>query len=235
MMMSATTTQLKPKGDISSVFSTLGGKKENTLHPSLLQLKKEIAPKDPAVINNAYKRLLESFKQESIEIKEKGSAVIPSITFAEIQANGGEFPPHIVEQIKKRGCIVIRNVVSEEEAMGYKSQVQEYIKKHRDQLVGFPAKDPQVWEIYWTQSQLAARSHPNFNTATLALNKIWHASDDTVVDLTKNLAYCDRLRVRKPQDASFSLQEHIDSGSIERRVITLLISSRQEDFLTSIS
>lgn len=217
MMMAATSQQSRPKGDISSVFNTLGDKKDNMLDPTLLSLKREIAPKDPSILNNAYKRLLESFKQESFEIQQKGSAIIPTVTFAEIQANNCEFPPHIIEQIKKRGCVVIRNVVPEEEAKVYKAQIQEYISKHRDQLVGFPANDPQVWEIYWSRSQLAARSHPNFNTATLALNKIWHASDETVVDLTKNLAYCDRLRIRKPQDASFALQEHIDSGSIERK------------------
>lgn len=208
--------QTKPKGDISSVFSHLGGK-ETILDPSLLQLKKELAPKDPSVLTDAYKRLMESFAKESVEIKEKGSAVIPTVSFAEIEANNGAFPPHTIEQIRHRGCIVIRNVVSEEEARGYKSQIQEYIGNHSDKMAGFPANDPQVWEVYWSQAQIKARSHPNFDTACLALNKIWHAEENTVIDLNKNLTYCDRLRIRKPHDASFALQEHIDSGSIERK------------------
>lgn len=208
-------SQTKPKGDISSVFSHLGGK-ETILDPRLLQLKKELAPKDPSVLADAYKRLMASFEKEHVEIKEKGPAVIPTVTFAEIQANNGEFPPHIVEQIRHRGCIVIRNVVNEEEARGYKTQIQGYIGNHPDKMAGFPANDPQVWEVYWSQAQIKARSHPNFDTACLALNKIWHAEENTVIDLNKNLTYCDRLRIRKPHDASFALQEHIDSGSIER-------------------
>ncbi|GAA5810531.1 hypothetical protein MFLAVUS_003954 [Mucor flavus] len=214
-MMAA--SQLKPKGDISSVFSHLGGK-ETVLDPSFLSLKKEIVPEaeDQVKIDEAYQRLLQSFEKEAAEIKEKGSAIVPQVTFAEIEANQGQFPAHIADEIRKRGCVVIRNVVPEQEARDYKDQVQEYINNHRGQIVGFPANDPQVWEIYWSQSQLAARSHPNFNTATLALNKIWHASDSAAIDLSKNLGYCDRLRIRKPQNKSFALQEHIDSGSVER-------------------
>lgn len=211
-----TASQIKPKGDISSVFSHLGGKGIK-LDPSLLKLKKEIAPKDPSILNNAFKRLMESFEKESPEIKEKGSDIIPQVTFAEIQSNNGEFPPHIANEIRKRGCVVIRNVVSREEAQGYKNQIKKYIGNHSKDLGGFPIDNPQVWEVYWSQSQVAARSHPNFNTATLALNKIWHADDNTVIDLEKNLAYCDRLRIRRAQDENFALQEHIDSGSIERK------------------
>lgn len=211
-----TTSTIKPKGDISSVFSHLGGKGIG-LDPSFLELKQEIAPKDPAILNNAYKRLLKSFEKESAEIKEKGSSIIPQVNFSEIESNNGQFPSHIADEIRKRGCVVIRNVVSREEAQGYKKEIKEYIGKHAKNLGGFPTNDPQVWEVYWSRSQVTARSHPNFNTATLALNKIWHAEKDTVIDLDKNLGYCDRLRIRKAHDQSFALQEHIDSGSLERK------------------
>lgn len=215
MMMNPQQQSIKPKGDISSVFSHLGGR-ETQLDPSLLTLKKEIAPKDPSVLNNAYERLIKSFEQETPEIKEKGSSVIPQVEFEEIQANNGRFPPHIDAQIRQRGCVVVRNVIPEQEARGYKEQIKSYIGNHPGQIEGFPKNDPQVWEVYWSQSQVAARSHPRFETTTLALNQLWHAQDDAVIDLTKNLGYCDRLRIRKPGDHSFALQEHIDSGSIER-------------------
>lgn len=218
------TSQLKAKGDISSVFSHLGGK-ETVLDASFLRLKKEIVPhaEDQTKLDKAYQRLLQSFEKEAVEIKEKGSGVVPQVTFAEIEANGGQFPAHIADEIRRRGCVVIRNVVSEQEARGYKNQVQAYINNHPGEIVGFPATDPQVWEIYWSHSQVKARGHPNFNTATLALNKIWHASDSTAIDLSKNLGYCDRLRIRKPQNESFALQEHIDSGSIERKGVSFFL------------
>jgi hypothetical protein len=209
--------QMKPKGDISSVFSHLGGK-ETVLDPALLQLKREIAPKDTAVLNQAYQRLMDSFDKETPTIKEKGSSIIPQVTLDEIQANNGQFPPAIAAQIKNRGCVVIRNVIPESEARGYKEQIEQYISRHPGEIEGFPKNDPQVWEVYWSQSQVAARSHPRFEMATLALNKLWHADEETAIDLTKNLGYCDRLRIRKPGNESFALQEHIDSGSIERKI-----------------
>jgi hypothetical protein len=212
MMMSNAT---KPKGDISSVFGHLGGK-ENTLDAKFLDLKKELAAKDPKAFTESYNRLLASFEKESKMIQEKGSDIIPQITLGDIIKADGKFPEHMLPEIRKRGCVVIRNVIDQEEAKGYKKQIQSYIKRNNNQITGFPANDPQVYEVYWTESQIKARSHPNFDTATLALNSLWHATDDTVIDLSKNLAYCDRLRIRRGGDSSFALQEHIDSGSLER-------------------
>jgi hypothetical protein len=212
MMMSNAT---KPKGDISSVFGHLGGK-ENTLDAKFLDLKKELAAKDPKAFTESYNRLLASFEKESKLIQEKGSDIIPQITLGDIIKADGKFPEHLLPEIRKRGCVVIRNVIDQEEAKGYKEKIQSYVKRNNDQITGFPAKDPQVYEVYWTESQIKARSHPNFDTATLALNSLWHATDDTVIDLSKNLAYCDRLRIRRGGDSSFALQEHIDSGSLER-------------------
>lgn len=212
---------IKPKGDISSVFSHLGGK-ETQLDPRLLALKKELAPKDPAILNAAYQRLLASFEEETPEIKQKGSSIVPQIEFEEIEANNGRFPASIEADIRRRGCVVIRNVIPEQEARGYKDQIKSYLAKHPGQVEGFPKNDPQVWELYWSQSQVDARSHPRFETATLALNQLWHAEDDTVIDLSKNLGYCDRLRIRKPGNQSFALQEHVDSGSLERKVLLFI-------------
>ncbi|CEP09221.1 hypothetical protein [Parasitella parasitica] len=106
------------------------------------------------------------------------------------------FPSNVEAEIRNRGCVVIGNVVPEQEARDYKEQIKYYIKNHAGQIAGFPKSDPQGWEVYWSQSQVAARSHHRFEAATLALNQLWHAEDDTVLDLTMNLGYCDRLRIR---------------------------------------
>lgn len=85
-------------------------------------------------------------------------------------------------------------------------------------IVCAKADDPQVWELYWTKGQVTARSHPNFVAVSNALNKIWHASDETAIDLSTNVTYCDRLRIRQPGDTSFALGEHVDGGSVERKL-----------------
>lgn len=214
MMM---TSRSKPAGDISSVFSHLGGKNDNVMDEKFIALKKEIAPQNPNVLTKAWERLLQDFEKASVDVAQQGSAYIPTVTMAEIEANNGAFPPHIAELVKSRGCCVIRNVIPEQEARNYKQNIVDYIARHPGEIGGFPAKEPQVWEIYWSQAQIDCRSHVNFEKATLALNKLWHADENTVIDLTKNLGYCDRLRIRKPGNTSFALQEHIDSGSIERK------------------
>ena len=52
-----------------------------------------------------------------------------------------------------------------------------------------------------------------------ALNNVWHGSEDTAIDLSTNVTYCDRLRLREPGDKSFALQEHVDGGSVERKFL----------------
>ncbi len=49
------------------------------------------------------------------------------------------------------------------------------------------------------------------------MNKLWHADEGTDIDFGVNVTYCDRLRIRKPGDVSFSLPEHTDGGSVERK------------------
>lgn len=106
-------------------------------------------------------------------------------------------------------------MLERDEALGYKQQVRDYIAHHPG-IDGYPASNPQVWELYWTKSQVAARSHPNFMAVSSALNKVWHVSDHTAIDLSTNVTYCDRLRLREPGDKSFALGEHVDGGSVER-------------------
>ncbi|KAI9470044.1 MAG: DUF1479 domain-containing protein [Benjaminiella poitrasii] len=215
-IMMAMNTDVKPRGDISSVFSHLGGE-ETLLDEALLQVKKDImANTDRVLFQQAYNRMIASFEKETPQVQSLGPAIVPQVTLQQIEANNGQFPSNIADSIRKHGCVVIRNVVPEEEARDYKKEVEDYIRRHRGKVEGFPKSDPQVWEIYWSQAQVKARSHPGFEKAVKALGCLWHSSEDTAVDFSKNVGYCDRLRIRKPQNESFALKEHIDSGSLER-------------------
>ncbi|KAI8370501.1 uncharacterized protein BYT42DRAFT_582631 [Radiomyces spectabilis] len=204
----------KAKGNISSVFAHLGASRP-TLGPRFIDLKKSIAPKDPAVLQRAFDRLLNHLKKEAIEIRQRGSSVIPETDIKTIRANGGQLPESVAKEVKKRGAVVVRNIVDQALAVEYKDQIQKYIQRHPG-IVGYPEDHPQAWEIYWATSQVAARSHPNFTATAVALNQLWHTHGNAPIDLTRNLIYCDRLRIRQPGDAKFALGGHIDGGSIER-------------------
>ncbi|CDS03655.1 hypothetical protein LRAMOSA01057 [Lichtheimia ramosa] len=207
----------KAKGNISSVFAHLGASKQK-LEPRFQELKHQIAPANPDILRRAFDRLLETFEKENAEIRRRGADVIPQVAFQDIKANGGRLPTKLLSEIRKRGAVVVRNVVDRQEAAEYKASIQEYIQRHRPYLTGFPEDNPQVWELYWTKAQAKARGHPNFNTTAIALNHLWHTNgnQDVPIDLTKNITYCDRLRIREPSDGQFQLQGHLDGGSLER-------------------
>jgi Protein of unknown function (DUF1479) len=84
--------------------------------------------------------------------------------------------------------------------------------------IGFPSHDPQVYELYWSKSQVAARAHPRLLTAQEALLSLWFAAPGTQINLSTPITYADRLRIRQPGDASFALGPHLDGGSVERWV-----------------
>ena len=82
---------------------------------------------------------------------------------------------------------------------------------------GFPASNPAVYELYWSPSQILARAHPNLLKAQSFLMSHWHsASKSALISTSQPITYADRLRVRLPGDARFSLGPHIDGGSVER-------------------
>ena len=132
----------KAKGNISSVFAHLGASKPE-IDPRFLDLKKQIAPKNPDILRKAFDRLLNTMEKEALDIRQRGSAVIPEVTIEDIKSNGGRLPDKIIPEVKKRGTVVIRNIVDRAVAAEYKSSIQDYINRHSG-IVGFPEDNPQV-------------------------------------------------------------------------------------------
>lgn len=89
-------------------------------------------------LQTSWTRLVESFDKEIQVIKEKGPNVIPQIECSTILKNDFKFPSTFADEIRKRGCVVVRNVVDRNEALQYKEDVQQYIKNHEGNIVGFP-------------------------------------------------------------------------------------------------
>ncbi len=109
---------------------------------------------------------------------------------------------------------MVQNVVPRHEAEAWLQQVQAYVAAN-PQVRGFPADDKQVFEVYWSKPQLAARAHPRSLAAQRALLSLFSLPRDAEVSLTP-VSYADRLRVRHPGDAKFALGPHMDGGSVER-------------------
>ena len=155
-------------GDISSVVAALGDTYE---WPSQFAALKDRLQPDAKLLRDSWQRLDTALSKELAELKELGTRAIPEVAFSEIQANGGRLPADVEAQVRKRGVCIVRGVVDQEKARGWKAGVQQYAKENPSH-VGFPKHDPQVLELYWSKPQVEARQHENMHETMLALNQL---------------------------------------------------------------
>ncbi|KAG2414479.1 hypothetical protein HFD88_003670 [Aspergillus terreus] len=209
-------TQTKAAGDISSVFPSLRPDyKPEPLPPRFRDLKLQYFAKKEKALTDSWNRLLPSLEEEVQIIKTKGSDIIPSVEYSDVVA--GTVPDKVLAEVRHRGSVVIRNVLPRKEARAYKDRIEEYVAANQERVKAFPPDAPSVYELYWTPSQAEARAHPNMLGTQRFLQRLWHSSDPRTAISTRNpLTYADRLRIRQPGDAKFTLGPHIDGGSLER-------------------
>ncbi|KAG8897338.1 hypothetical protein FRC01_011376 [Tulasnella sp. 417] len=209
-MQSMSSVGGKAEGDISTIFASLSGATHDALPQRFADLKRAIAGTSPEAhqkLTESWVDLLAALQLGLQEIQLKGPTIVPEVSFKEL-TNSGETASW-TKEVAKRGVVVVRDVVPDEEALAWKQQVRDYIKAN--------PQDKQVFEIYWSKSQAQARSHPNVLGAQKALmSKLFHADPSAPVSLKSPVSYADRLRIRKPGDAKFALGPHIDGGSLER-------------------
>ncbi|KAK0737916.1 hypothetical protein B0T18DRAFT_333667 [Schizothecium vesticola] len=204
----------KREGDISDSFTSLSLPGKSTPLPDRFRQRKLdlVGGREDAIIAS-WERLLPVLRRENDIVAERGSSIVPEIRFRnlhdDLEAKKTE--------IRQRGAAIIRGVIPQDEARAYKFQIEEYVRQN-PQTRGFPPENPQVIELYWSLSQLRARTHPSMLKAQRTLmTSLWHSSNpDTPISLQTPLSYADRLRIRQPGDAQFSLGPHADGGSVER-------------------
>jgi len=114
----------KREGDISDAFTSLSGKMAEPLPHRFRLLKQELAKGNEFPIINGWTRLLESLKKENETIAKRGPRVIPEVRYSHLEEDLAKYA-HI---IKKRGVVVIRGVIPEDEARAYKSEIEDYVK-----------------------------------------------------------------------------------------------------------
>ncbi|GAA6008226.1 hypothetical protein JCM10207_000045 [Rhodosporidiobolus poonsookiae] len=202
----------KDAGDISSVFSSLGGDAFVPLEQRFSDLKKSLFNDG---LWESWRSILTALEERTQEIKERGTNVIPQIDYKDIAS--GKLSQNAVKEIKRVGTVVIHGGVPQDEALGWKKDLQEYIARNRQHARGFPVDDPMVWEVYNSISQTRARSHPALMSTQRFLLSLFHTSDpSSPVSIHSPISYYDRLRIRKAGDSVFALGAHVDGGSLER-------------------
>ena len=165
----------------------------------------------------SYERLLRVLKDEVAFIEKTGPKSIPEIDFGVIHQNGGELPPDFIKHVHERGCVILRNVIPEEQAVAWETELKEYTRRHPE-VGGYPKHKPASWSTWWTRPQVQIRSHPAVLEAMQTVSRLWHVTDEnTPIDLDSQVVYPDRMRIRYPsKEGEYTLPAHLDSGSIER-------------------
>jgi len=166
---------------------------------------------------------------EVAAVRAEGAAAIPQIDYREILASAVSAGQQ--DRIRRRGCVVIRGVYDRDQAASWNEAIGRYIEEN-DYLTRAREKmgmdqyfsalvsgRPQIYGLYWSQPQMAARQHENMDRTRRFLNRLWNATrvDGTPeFDPDRQCNYADRLRRREPGDTSLGLSAHCDGGSIER-------------------
>lgn len=125
-LRTAATQAQKRAGDISDAFASLSGQEFKPLTPKYADLKSRLIKGYENEVRESWERLLHDLREEIPLIVELGSKVIPEIKFKDID----NAPETFNKEFRKRGVAVVRNVVSEQEALQWKGDLREYIQKN---------------------------------------------------------------------------------------------------------
>jgi len=164
---------------------------------------------------------------EDIEQRQaSGEPVWPIIDYRDIAA--GTVPATQVEEVRRRGCAVVRGHFPRETALDWDRSLVEYVERNDfdnqyrgpgDNFFGtLTASRPEIYPIYWSRPQMEARQSEQMATVQSFLNHFWHYRSEGKVwfDPDSNCLYPDRIRRRPPGTTSGGLGPHTDSGALER-------------------
>jgi hypothetical protein len=153
-----------------------------------------------------------------------GEAVIPDIAYTDLA--GGRVSEAVRENIRARGCVVVRGVYPERQAQAWDAELLRYVTDNdyigraqaRVGLDKYFARmkgaKPQIYSVYWSHPQIEARQGEALAATRAWLNRLWRWEGH--FDPDRECTYADRIRQREPGDATLGLAPHMDGGTVER-------------------
>ena len=175
---------------------------------------------------NKIEKYIKSEIEEISKLKASKKSIIPEISFNQINQRNTKF----VESIKKRGCVIVRDVFENLTIERLNNDLEKYIEENNyydDQKMksgldnyfsDLKSSKPQIMGLYWSKAQMEIRHSENMLKVKNWLNNLWIYKNDEyeVFDPSKELSYADRVRRREPGDNTLGLSPHCDAGSVER-------------------
>ena len=173
--------------------------------------------------------LSERVEREVSAVLEEARAggAVPELHYRDLAA--GDVPGPMADRIRRRGCVVLRGVFPASRIASWNDQIGEYVERNRyaekqKSRVGLDkyfatlsAASPQIYSLYWSKPQVAARQSEELARVRAALNRLWRQpAEAPAFDAARECTYADRLRRRQPGDKTLGLSPHADGGSVER-------------------
>ena len=159
-------------------------------------------------------------------LKKRGESVWPVIPFEDVK--DGNITDAQREAVKRRGCAVIKGHFPREQALAWDNAMLDYLDLNRfddvykgpgDNFFGtLTASRPEIYPIYWSQSQMQARQSEAMAQVQSFLNRLWtfESNGKQWFNPDVSVIYPDRIRRRPPGTTSKGLGAHTDSGALER-------------------
>lgn len=200
----------------------------NKIETEIIKNKKILRDKSKNYKEN-FEKISNFIKSEILKIKQlqkKKKPIIPEINFDDIL----DHTQKDIEKIKKRGCVIVREVFKKEKINLWNKKLENYIetnnyyddqkkKSHLDNYFSdLKSGKPQIFGLYWSKTQTEIRQSPELDKVKKFINNIWDYKfgDNQIFDPNKELIYADRVRRREPGDSTLGLSPHCDAGSVER-------------------
>ena len=189
------------------------------------------------ILRNKSKNYKENFKkiekfiekevQEIQKLQNSNSAIVPEIGFNDLSKSDNS---NIIDTIKRRGCVVVRDVFDDKQIKEWNSDIENYIEKNNyyelqkekagldNYFSNLKSGKPQIFGLYWSKTQTKIRQSEELDRVKKWINNLWtyQYNDYQVFDPNKELIYADRVRRREAGDSTLGLSPHCDAGSIER-------------------
>lgn len=159
-----------------------------------------------------------------VATRERGEEVWPIIDYDDVAA--GTVTNGQLDQLKRRGCLVVRGHFPREQAEQWDRDIVDYVESNDffehyrgpgDDFFGSVGSKPEIYPIYWSPAQMQARQSTRMATVQSFLNHRWTFESDGTrwFDPDRDTLYPDRIRRRPPGADSDGLGAHLDPGTLD--------------------
>ena len=187
--------------------------------------------KSQANVKTSYEKARSSIQSDVdsiLDLKLKNEPIIPEIEYQSILNE--TVSKAQITTLKKRGCVIIRNVFDRGLIAEWNEEINDYIfdnnyfdkaieKEGMDQYFSdLKSGAPQIFGLYWSKPQMLARQSKSMAITKKFLNSMWDVNGPNGIEFnpSQDYVYADRIRRREPGDETLGLSPHIDGGSFER-------------------